>query len=379
MKITMVVSGWPDANEPARSVFNKRHAKQLVLQGHEVNVIFIRALNPFKRLTKSYSQDSVEITEVRIMPPFGSFTIKDWVSVFLLKFLKFVNILNTDTNVVHCIGGHAVALSYQIANFSKSNFIVHYIGGDINCDFDGLLSSKIFLKAINKASFHGFESKGLHEIFYSKFPNLSNTEVIYRGITTDVPKYEKVKISNHFTLIYLGGKPSDGMTKGIYVLLNAISSLGKKDLNHTFEFLLGGPGILDINKSTILFSNEKIKVHVIGTLSRTEVVEYMAKADICIIPSYNEGLPNVMWESMIYGCLIVATKVGGIPEIIETGKEGRLFNIGEYEELAEILYDIDKKPEQIDYMVLRAKNKVAKYDYSNFIGNYIKKYQKFSN
>ncbi len=379
MKITIVVSGWPNEKEPARSVFNKRHADQLVLEGHDVYVIFIRATNPFKGLANSYSQDSVKITEVRIMPPFGSFTIKHWTSVFLLKLLKWSNIINTDTDIIHCIGGHAAVASYQLAKYSKSNYLMHYIGGDINCDFEELLRSKLFQKAIHKAAFHGFESMALKKIFNYKFPGLVNTEVIYRGIKTDVPQFVKARPDNHFRLLYLGGKPSDGMTKGVYILLNAISALEKRDLDHTFEFILGGPGILDLTESSTLSSNEKIKKRIVGALSQTEVIEHMVKADLCIIPSYNEGLPNVMWESMIYGCLIVATKVGGIPEIIETGKDGRLFNIGDSEELAKILYDIDKNPDQIDIMVLSAREKVAMYDYSNFIGNYIKKYKELSN
>ena len=42
--------------------------------------------------------------------------------------------------------------------------------------------------------------------------------------------------------------------------------------------------------------------------------------DALILPSYNEGMPVVILEAMSYGLPVIATSVGGIPEIMEDGK-----------------------------------------------------------
>lgn len=57
-----------------------------------------------------------------------------------------------------------------------------------------------------------------------------------------------------------------------------------------------------------------------------EVILAMRQCDIFVLPSYTEGFPNVMLESMACGCAIVATSVGSIPEMLEC-EDGRHYGI----------------------------------------------------
>ncbi len=52
--------------------------------------------------------------------------------------------------------------------------------------------------------------------------------------------------------------------------------------------------------------------------------DYVAEADVVALPSRSEGIPNVVLEAMAMGKPVVATTVGGVPEIIEDGMSGRL-------------------------------------------------------
>jgi glycosyltransferase involved in cell wall biosynthesis len=69
------------------------------------------------------------------------------------------------------------------------------------------------------------------------------------------------------------------------------------------------------------------------------------------LPSFSEGLPQVVFEAMSQGTVVVATKVGGIPLQIEHGINGLLFNPGEEEEFKEIFCDITKG--KFDLMQIR--------------------------
>lgn len=63
-----------------------------------------------------------------------------------------------------------------------------------------------------------------------------------------------------------------------------------------------------------------------GAIPSVEMPRYYALADIVILTSLSEGLPNVLLEASASGKPVIATDVGGIPDIILHGKSGYLFN-----------------------------------------------------
>jgi glycosyltransferase involved in cell wall biosynthesis len=58
------------------------------------------------------------------------------------------------------------------------------------------------------------------------------------------------------------------------------------------------------------------------------------KIDIFVLPSVSESFPNALLEAMASGCACVATRVGGIPELIEDNRSGLLFANGDAGALA---------------------------------------------
>jgi len=60
-------------------------------------------------------------------------------------------------------------------------------------------------------------------------------------------------------------------------------------------------------------------IHIMPACSFDEVAVWMAAADLITLPSYMEGCPNVVIEALACGRPIVATNVGGIPEIFPSG------------------------------------------------------------
>jgi glycosyltransferase involved in cell wall biosynthesis len=67
-----------------------------------------------------------------------------------------------------------------------------------------------------------------------------------------------------------------------------------------------------------------LEKHFLFLGSRKDIPELLACAEILILPSRAEGLPNVILEAMAAGLPVVATRVGGTPEIIEDGATGLL-------------------------------------------------------
>lgn len=82
---------------------------------------------------------------------------------------------------------------------------------------------------------------------------------------------------------------------------------GKGDLLPWIERELSGAGIAH---------------RFLGSLAHEELASLYAAADVVTLPSYREGLPTVLCEAMNSGRAVVATAVGGIPEIVEDGVTG---------------------------------------------------------
>jgi glycosyltransferase involved in cell wall biosynthesis len=64
-----------------------------------------------------------------------------------------------------------------------------------------------------------------------------------------------------------------------------------------------------------------------------KIGKWLSACDILVLPSYNEGLPNAVVEAMACRRPVIATQVGGIPEIIVNNKNGILVPLKDVQEL----------------------------------------------
>jgi glycosyltransferase involved in cell wall biosynthesis len=76
----------------------------------------------------------------------------------------------------------------------------------------------------------------------------------------------------------------------------------------------------------------------------TEVAPYLAAADIVAVPSRNEGMGRVIVEAMALGRPVVATAVGGIPDVVTDGECGRLVEPEDVDALAAALIELGRDP-----------------------------------
>jgi glycosyltransferase involved in cell wall biosynthesis len=71
-----------------------------------------------------------------------------------------------------------------------------------------------------------------------------------------------------------------------------------------------------------------------------DTAEYYAASDVMVLPSLTEGSPNVLLESMAVGVPVVATRVGGIPEIVTDGESALLVSPGDPAALAAAIREV---------------------------------------
>jgi len=86
---------------------------------------------------------------------------------------------------------------------------------------------------------------------------------------------------------------------------------------------------------------------------------YLPFFNLFAMPSLTEGLPMVLLEAMQAGVPIIATRVGGIPDVLQQGKCGLLINPGCPEELERGITDVMQRPEIAEERVKASKSRVA--------------------
>lgn len=125
--------------------------------------------------------------------------------------------------------------------------------------------------------------------------------------------------------------------KGLYDLFEAFETL---DPNSYILDLCGGFNQDDTELKEILekFCNEhRESVIYHGYLSDNKKDDVFLNADVCVLPSYAEGLPVVLLEAMAAGCAVIATDVGAVPEIIKRNRNGILISPGDIQALRNAL------------------------------------------
>ena len=173
----------------------------------------------------------------------------------------------------------------------------------VNC----ALSNRIFLYSenlINSWNLKKFKKK--ISIIYEHFIDFNTFKI-------------KKKIDIRANLVGYVGRLSE--EKGTMNFVQAIPKLLEEKTE--IEFLVIGDGQLrDEIEKYILNKNIYNYVKLLGWFSHDELPDYLNKLKLVVLPSYTEGLPNLMLEAMACGTPVLATAVGAIPDIIKDGETG---------------------------------------------------------
>lgn len=89
---------------------------------------------------------------------------------------------------------------------------------------------------------------------------------------------------------------------------------------------------------------------VIFTGARKDIPELLAMSDVFVLPTLDEALPTVLAEAMAAGKPIVACRVGGVPEMVEDGRNGILVPPAEPDQLANACLRLMQQPDQAQKM-----------------------------
>ena len=145
-------------------------------------------------------------------------------------------------------------------------------------------------------------------------------------------------------VLYLG---SLGKAKGSFDLVEAAKEISTKNRPVIFD-LVGeelGTGEVEQLKKQIDQAGLVNVVILHPVVMGLKKLDFYREADIFIYPSYSEGMPIAVIEAMACGLPIIATRVGGLPDLVSDGFNGLLVDVGRANQLVSALQTLSSNPE----------------------------------
>jgi glycosyltransferase involved in cell wall biosynthesis len=181
---------------------------------------------------------------------------------------------------------------------------------------------------------------------------------------------KKLNISNNEKIILFVGRLS--LVKRIDVLIDVTKKLSKEGLR-VKTVIVGDGEYRDYYYKLAQSCNDII---FISSVPHSEIQKYYAMADVFMLPSLSEGLPNVLLEVAACAKPIVATNTGGISDIVIHGKTGFLVEQGDINSFIEFIKLILNDEELSKRLGNNAYKYVkSKFDWSVIVKSYTKMYE----
>ncbi len=325
MKIAVVTRYFPSSAEPwqGRSAYQTLRvlARQADVQVFYPNARYPRWLRPrsriYEKLDASWSPADVKASYYDFPSlPLVSRPLNGWMAARTL--LPHVRNFGPDV-IFSCFlypDGYA---ALKIGQALSVPTVAMSIGSDIN-NIGDALSAKLTRTVLRESDFLVTVSSDLREKGVRMGASQQRSRAIVNGCDLSVfhardrleARRELGVDPDAEAVVYIGRMD---LKKGLSVLVEAAASLHSARPKLQVYLVGEGPDRAII-RGAIDAGDAAGYIHVLPACEFDHVAVWMAAADLVTLPSYMEGCPNVVLEAQACGRPVVATNVGGIPEIM---------------------------------------------------------------
>ena len=213
----------------------------------------------------------------------------------------------------------AVAVA-AIARLSGTPMIAKVHGSDVNVFTREPSRRAQICWALNRSRHVVAVSRALAERLAEIGVDPGKATVLYNGVDPvrfhPVPRDEARRALGFDeadrVLLFIGNIQA---SKGCMELLDAFGRLRERMPDLSLVFIGAGPQARALSeRAAALGASERVRFA--GRLAHEQIVQWFGAADVFCLPSHAEGVPNVVLEAMACGTPVVATRVGGIPEVL---------------------------------------------------------------
>jgi glycosyltransferase involved in cell wall biosynthesis len=257
----------------------------------------------------------------------------------------------------------------QFAYFAKKVFKIPYI-------VTRRVDNKIKNNFLNKALYHESKycvalSKIIQKEIIAIAPDAHTTIIpsAFTPATVDAQKLQEIKARFHHKFLVGHVGALDDKHKGQSFLIEAAKQLQKSHPDIHFIFIGGGADEMMLKQKAKGLNNITFEGFV------NNVHDYISALDLFVFPSRNEGLGSILFDVMQLNVPIIASDVGGIPDIIQNELNGVLTPPFDSDAITKQILRLYKDKGLRENFVRNAQININKYSVSNMTESYSKLYQ----
>jgi glycosyltransferase involved in cell wall biosynthesis len=286
----------------------------------------------FRGLPARETIDGVPVVRaIRVIPAKGLFGM-----TYMLSVLIFLLRARQSFDIIHCheFSGFHCIVAVAFGKIFNKKVVGRVASSGAGSDFKKIKKSlygRLCIRAYRSidrvvtlcsASSEEARLEGFDDAAVRCIPN---------GVDIDVFRPAGGADAKRETVVFVGRLIE---SKGVQVLLEAFELLAEERPGARLSVVGDGPMRRRLQRcAAALPCRDRISFH--GSCS--DVQRFLKAASVFVLPSFVEGLPNALIEAMACGLPVVATRVGGIPDVVDDGRTGILVAPGDRSGVADAL------------------------------------------
>ncbi len=355
-KILVITMLYPNSENPHFGIFIKREVESLA-DYFSQKIIVPRAWVPsqgirsfFMTGVQSDPVQKIDVLYKSYFPLPGALfqPVKGlWFFLFTVGLIKKLrNEFDFDMIHAHNVYPEGFCASL-IKKFFKKPLVITCRGNDLHKLPDNVLLRPMITSALNNADGIITVSRSLSRKAIDLGADPEKISVMPKGVDTRIFKpmpqpdiRKKLNLPVDKTIVLSVGWLIS--RKNPYSFVNILKSYTDPD-RKKFLFVWIGEGPLQSEMENEIYRNNLEEyVKFVGRKNPDEVAIWMNAADIFMLVSFSEGMPNVLYEAMACGTPVIASNVDGAAEILKHMKTGILVAPDDYGQMAEMVKKLDE-------------------------------------
>jgi len=365
MKIAILVLLFPPKWLAGTEIATYNIAKYLAKRGHEVHVITtLDDYLPKESMEEGFYVHRIRCPKVRYLG----------IILFWGKALLTLRKVNPD--MIHAQSVKIGITGFLAKKLLKKPYIVWGRGTDVYLRWfiEKLISRSVLKNADAVIS--------LTEDMKQEMQKIYNRQIFVIPNGVELRKFEnlskesarrKLHVEANEKIILFAGRLH--FLKGVRYLIEAMDVV-RNEVVKTRLILVGDGGERDYLEGIVKELNLEGYITFVGQVSHEEVPYYMIAADAFVLPSLSEGFPVVILEAMASGLSIIATRVGGLPEVVRDRENGFLVEPKNSQQIAEKILTLLKDDKEREKISSNNKRKAMEYSWDNITSMLEEIYQK---